>query len=523
MFVDIEGNRLNSLVNTVAHEGMHLKGAGETNATATGYLTDLTYRVNAWANSGQISEHRVNPQQTPVGIFDPTVHQALLAGNNELYRELDDRGELEHRQLHEAERNWIMTNSEAFAEREGITTDEAIERLSQQALVNVDYLWRAQLREGEDSAAQDFLTDSQDTFTNDLGQQQKLFTAEGQQLFRPEMYADSTDVNFYQYVQPGVTRELNDGLKTEVWNSTVATANSAVDLVEFVIENPGAAWDGLLESIKGMPQGMKDNFVETGHALGESAAVVFNPELGEKLNDLYGTDVGVHQGTLAGLRITSAVVGALGAGKAVDALGEAGKNAALAAGRQLDQLAEQAGTQALIRSGGQLDNLGNPLLDMRHLTTEQKGAMGELFGPETVRRIVPEGEKLARIPGVGETGIDDLFRVNRPDVDYVVIEYKFVGNNSTAGSQRLGNTADGRQGSESWTLGSGRLDQAVGNDNALMVESAVQAGRVETWVVTTRPNGSTEVEVLDALGRVKPVDTSSILSNLNTPLNGAQP
>ena len=108
MFVDIEGNRLNSLVNTVAHEGMHLKGAGETNATATGYLTDLTYRVNAWANSGQISEHRVNPQQTPVGIFDPTVHQALLAGNNELYRALDDRGELDHRQLSPDERQWAQ-------------------------------------------------------------------------------------------------------------------------------------------------------------------------------------------------------------------------------------------------------------------------------------------------------------------------------------------------------------------------------------------------------------------------------
>jgi hypothetical protein len=51
IYVDMAGNRLNSVVNTVAHEGMHAKGAGETTATVTGYMTDLAYRANAWANS----------------------------------------------------------------------------------------------------------------------------------------------------------------------------------------------------------------------------------------------------------------------------------------------------------------------------------------------------------------------------------------------------------------------------------------------------------------------------------------
>jgi filamentous hemagglutinin len=37
------------------------------------------------------------------------------------------------------------------------------------------------------------------------------------------------------------------------------------------------------------------------------------------------------------------------------------------------------------------------------------------------------------------------------------------------------------------------------------------AGRYETWVVTTRPDGATEIQVLDALGKPKPVDTSKIL------------
>ena len=133
---------------------------------------------------------------------------------------------------------------------------------------------------------------------------------------------------------------------------------------------------------------------------------------------------------------------------------------------------------------------------------------------------VPDGEKLARIPGVGETGIDDLYRVSRADVDYVVVEHKFVGSGTGKGSTRLGDTADGKQGSETWTQGSGRLEKAVGDQNALDVRLAFDAGRVETWVVTTRPNGSTIVEVLDAFGKPKPVDTSKILTGLN--LSGAQ-
>lgn len=135
---------------------------------------------------------------------------------------------------------------------------------------------------------------------------------------------------------------------------------------------------------------------------------------------------------------------------------------------------------------------------------------------------MPDGERLARIPGIGETGIDDLYRVNRPDVDYVVVEYKFVGDDSTLGSTRLGNTGDGRQGSETWTLGSDRLERSVGDDLAPDVKRSMEAGRFESWVVTTRPDGRTEVEILDAAGRARPVDTSNILNDLNGPLNGVQ-
>lgn len=134
--------------------------------------------------------------------------------------------------------------------------------------------------------------------------------------------------------------------------------------------------------------------------------------------------------------------------------------------------------------------------------------MGELFGENLVKKIAPDSSKLGRAAGIGGKGIDDLYQVNRADVDYVVIEYKF--NKST-----LGKTADGKQGSESWILGSERLKDAVGEAKAHEIRDAMTAGRVETWVVRTLPDGTAQVRVLDANGYVKDIDTSSILSELN--------
>lgn len=115
------------------------------------------------------------------------------------------------------------------------------------------------------------------------------------------------------------------------------------------------------------------------------------------------------------------------------------------------------------------------------------------------------------MPGVGENGIDDLYKVKRPDVDFVVVEYKFVGDDAKVGSQRLKKTNDGLQGSESWILNSERIEKAVGRELAPDVERAVKQGRYETLVVTTRSDGSTVVEVLDAAGKPKPIDTSKII------------
>jgi len=193
---------------------------------------------------------------------------------------------------------------------------------------------------------------------------------------------------------------------------------------------------------------------------------------------------------------------------------------ATAVGKKLDEVLDKQATDALIKSGGVLKN-GEPILDLKQLTNEQKGVMGDLFGADTVKQIVPDGQKLARMPAVGETGIDDLYKVNRPDVDYVIVEHKFVGDYNKPGSSSLGSTTDGKQGADSWVLGSDRLEKSVGREIAPEIRRSFDSGRTETWVVTTRPDGSTEIQVLDSLGKPKPIDTSGILPKTN--LSGAKP
>lgn len=66
-------------------------------------------------------------------------------------------------------------------------------------------------------------------------------------------------------------------------------------------------------------------------------------------------------------------------------------------------------------------------------------------------------------------------------------------------------------GSTSWILGGDRLERAVGENQSLDIRLAVDANRTETWVVRTRPDGATEIEVLDTLGKIKAVETSKTL------------
>jgi filamentous hemagglutinin len=81
----------------------------------------------------------------------------------------------------------------------------------------------------------------------------------------------------------------------------------------------------------------------------------------------------------------------------------------------------------------------------------------------------------------------------------VIIEYKF-------GSSPLNRTLDGRQMSDSWLLGSNtsfnRILDSVGGDTARAdaIRDALNAGRIEKWLVHVDPAGQTSVVLMDANG-----------------------
>ena len=112
------------------------------------------------------------------------------------------------------------------------------------------------------------------------------------------------------------------------------------------------------------------------------------------------------------------------------------------------------------------------------------------------------------MPQVGQSGIDDVYRVSRTDVDYVVVEYKF-------GSSPLGQTLDGLQMSDGWlngvNTGRSRLVESVGRVEADAIRDASLAGRVEKWIVHTDPLGNVTVGLLDANGKVIPQPVSRLI------------
>lgn len=134
------------------------------------------------------------------------------------------------------------------------------------------------------------------------------------------------------------------------------------------------------------------------------------------------------------------------------------------------------------------------------------------MGGEQIKTLVPGAEKIGRAPDIGQTGIDDLYKVDKPGVNYLIVEYKF-------GSSKLKPTRDGLQMSDDWLQGSSTnynriLESVNGNEKAAdSINKAPQAGRVEKWLVHTDPFGNVTVGVLEKNGTfvADPVATSKLL------------
>jgi filamentous hemagglutinin len=193
----------------------------------------------------------------------------------------------------------------------------------------------------------------------------------------------------------------------------------------------------------------------------------------------------------------------------VEAIARLGVGTASAGGRLLGSAFDAAANRSL-QTAGLIDGAGKALMDFRTLTTAQKQIIGETMGPEAVARLVPDAQRIGRVPTVGQAGIDDLFRVARPDVDFVIVEYKF-------GSSTLGKTLDGLQMSDSWLTGAktnyNRILESVGGNRSLAfeIEQSLTTMRVEKWVVHTDPLGNVTVAMVDAQGKLVVQPVSSLV------------
>ena len=429
-----------------------------------------------------------------------------------------------NRQLHPDEVLWIQSNAKTFADQlsvaEGrvVSVAEAEQRLAQQSLKDLDLLWRATLSDGDDPRAQSFLSTASGTFKNEVGSDQKLFTTDGNQFLRPDQNLPEAigESDFYKRnVLPGVTRTAVKGLMEEMQQAGGAVAQAVKDDPVGVAATIGlGVLQGAMDFLSHPGDSLKEGFVRGGTTIGEGNAAAWTSDIQTQLNALYGQDVSTIQRTMAILNSGSAVMGAVAVGKIANTTAKAVTTLTTQAAVKVGNLAEAKALEAMFKSGGLYRADGTPVFDMKGLTNDQKRIVGEqLFAPDTVAKIIPDGEKIGRAPTTGDTGVDDLYKVNRSDVDFVVIEYKF-------NTSQLSNTQDGKQMSDSWLRGDktdyDRIDEAVGGDQnmATNVHLALESGRIEKWVVRTMPDGQVYVSVLDKNGRVKDVDTSRILGSL---------
>ncbi|MCF5030936.1 hemagglutinin repeat-containing protein, partial [Pseudomonas syringae] len=183
--------------------------------------------------------------------------------------------------------------------------------------------------------------------------------------------------------------------------------------------------------------------------------------------------------------------------------------------KQLEKMVEVAGLtkfDKLVARGGEFNPNGTPLMDFRALTSPQKSIIGDVMGGEQIKTLVPGAEKIGRAPDIGQTGIDDLYKVDKPGVDYLIVEYKF-------GSSKLKPTRDGLQMSDDWMTGAttnyNRILESVDGDAQMArnIRDSLLSGRVEKWLVHTDPFGKVTVGILDKGGKFveDPVATSKLI------------
>ncbi|BBO59844.1 hemagglutinin [Mycoavidus sp. B2-EB] len=267
---------------------------------------------------------------------------------------------------------------------------------------------------------------------------------------------------------------------------------------------------GLAEFFKDLPKSLEGlaSLVnqEVRDQIGEEIAAEFNAKINRMQvalregGDQNALQLGRDLGNLI-WQIGSIAMGTVGAAQLTASLGKIGV-----------RLGKETAKEFLhvdwVTMGGNFGHNGKPLLDFKQLANMEKSMVGEHFGGKFIQNLLPDAQPIARV-GASEKGIDALYKVNKNDIDYVIVEYKYD-------KSRLSKkTADGPQMSDSWLIGkktgNDRILKFAGQKEALNITKAWKEGRVEKWLVHTSRHGKVSVSLLDKNAKRIPYNTSKLL------------
>ena len=128
----------------------------------------------------------------------------------------------------------------------------------------------------------------------------------------------------------------------------------------------------------------------------------------------------------------------------------------------------------------------------------EKGNYGEMRTDQDLKEKGYERISVDRVTNLNDSthqGIDGVYYKKGGEPEYLIVDSKF-------GSAELGETADGKQMSESWI--DNRLDSAVGKEKAdeIRMEKIMNSDNVGSFVAHVDESGNVTYDKLDSNGNV---------------------
>ena len=352
------------------------------------------------------------------------------------------RTEKFNRQLHPDEMKWIKAHAKEFAEREGLTVEEAEKRLSQQAAKELDILWFLKLDSSTDDKAKAFLASQNNaTFIDSKGDVQHYFLAKDNDFWTPRKYASDA----YDYMQATGDNFYGRNLQTDttVWEGTKDKLGKAYDHIsENKLETAKAVGSAVIDSVVECGSdvtGCLGNFVAELWAKGTSSASEMGKNLvlsdQEKINALYGQDVEKEMVAVSSSQFIGTLTEALGIGKVAKMGGESvvdGMGTIVEKGLKSIDLQNLSRGATLKLPDGKYTYLGDGVFEGpdkgKIINT---GKVDPATGNSIYQRINPNGSFSSSFLMISDDGIQ--IRTNKPKEDRLTIHQ--IEKNKLAGEQ----------------------------------------------------------------------------------------